>query len=115
MVFSKVYDLDLWELLGRVFDEVAEDRLVVVANDTYFLNVRDLCDSGETVPDDGMTCDFKERLEGELESGKRNGRCKGRCRDTYLGEIKRERSEPGSSGRPTNLRAMSTMSSLSIY
>lgn len=29
--------------------------------------MRDLCDGGETVPDNGMTCDFEERLEVELE------------------------------------------------
>ena len=70
LVFSQVNDLDLGELLGRVLDEVAEDRLVVVSNNAYFLNVGDLCDGGETVPDDGVACNFEERLGGQLDDGR---------------------------------------------
>jgi hypothetical protein len=59
LVFSKVDDLDLRKFFGGVFDEVAEDGFVVVSDNAYFLNVRYLCDGGEAVPDNGMSCDFE--------------------------------------------------------
>lgn len=68
LVFAQVNNLDLWELLGGVFDEVAKDRFFVVTNYANFLNVRNLCDSGETVPDDGMASYFEERLAQQFNS-----------------------------------------------
>ena len=62
LVFAQVYDLDLREFFGGVFDEVAEDRFIVVSDHAYFLDVGDLCDGGEAVPDDGMASDFEEGL-----------------------------------------------------
>jgi hypothetical protein len=62
LVFAQIDNLDLWEFLLRIFDEVAEYRFVVVSDDAYFLDVRYLCDGGETVPDNGMASDFEEGL-----------------------------------------------------
>lgn len=59
LIFAQVNDLDLRELLLRVFDEVAEYGFVVVADYAYFLDVGNLCDGGEAVPDDGMASYFE--------------------------------------------------------
>ena len=63
MVFSKVDNFDLGKFLRGIFDEVPEHGFVVVSDHAYFLDVRYLCDGGETVPDDGMSCYFEERLK----------------------------------------------------
>ena len=62
LVFAQVYDLDLREFLGGILDEVAEDGFIVISDHADFLNVRDLRDGGEAVPDDGMASNFEEGL-----------------------------------------------------
>lgn len=62
LVFAQVHNLNLWEFFLGVFDEVAEYGFVVVSNHAYFLDMGDLCDGGETVPDNGMTSNFEEGL-----------------------------------------------------
>lgn len=62
LVFSKVYDLDLWELFRSILDKVVEDRFVVVTDHADFLDVGNLCDSGEAMPDNGMSSNFEEGL-----------------------------------------------------
>ena len=57
------------EFLAGVLDEVAEDGLVVIADDVDILDGANGCDGGDAVPDDGVAGDFEERL-GDVE-GKR--------------------------------------------
>lgn len=45
-----------------LLDEVAEDGLVVVADDEDFLDLGDFGDGGEAVGDDGVAGDFEEGL-----------------------------------------------------
>jgi len=66
LVFSQVNDLDLWEFFRGIFNELAEDSLVVVSDYAYFLNGGDLCDGGETVPDNGMASDIEKGLQAML-------------------------------------------------
>ena len=79
LVLAQVADGDLGELLGGVLDEVAEDGLVVVADDVDLLDllVGDAGDGREAVPDDGVAGDFEEGLgdvEGEgAEAGASRG------------------------------------------
>jgi hypothetical protein len=54
------------ELLGGVLDEVAEDGLVVVADDVDVVDGADGGDGREAVPDDGVAGDFEEGL-GDVE------------------------------------------------
>ena len=70
MIFAQVADGDVWEIAGAVLDEVAEDRLVVVANDEDLADLWDLGDGGEAVGYDGMTGDFEERLRTSTSSFK---------------------------------------------
>lgn len=69
LVLAQVFDRSKGgELLGGVLDEVAEDGLVVVADDADVVDGADGSDGGEAVPDDGVTGDFEERfgnVEGE--------------------------------------------------
>jgi hypothetical protein len=83
LVLAQVLDSDGGELLGRVLDEVAEDGLVVVADDVDLLDllVGDASDRGEAVPDDRVTGDFEQRL----------------------GDVERQRTETGSSRRTADL------------
>lgn len=87
LVLAEVLDGDGGELLGGVLDEVAEDRLIVVANDVDLLDllVRDAGDGAEAVPDDGVT--------GDLEEG--------------LGDVEGEGAEAGASRRATDLGRVS--------
>ena len=62
LVFAQVYNFDLREFLLGVFDELAEDRFIVVSDHAYFLDVGYLCDGGEAVPDNGMASYIEERL-----------------------------------------------------
>jgi hypothetical protein len=82
LVLAQILDGDTRELLGRVLDEVAEDGLVVVADDVDLLNllVGNAGDRGEAVPDDGVAGDFEQRL----------------------GQVERKRTETGSSRRTTD-------------
>jgi len=61
-VFTEVFDRKLGELVAGVFDEVAEDGLVVVADHADFLDVGDFGNGGQAVPDDGMAGDVEQRL-----------------------------------------------------
>lgn len=61
-VFSQVLDAELGELLGGVLDEVAEDSLIVVADQNDFAETGDLCEGLEAVVDDGVTGDFEKGL-----------------------------------------------------
>lgn len=62
LIFSQVFDADVREALGDVFDEVPEDRFLVVANDEDFFDLLNLGNSPETVLDYRMAGDFEERL-----------------------------------------------------
>lgn len=87
LVLAEVLDGDGGELLGGVLDEVAEDGLIVVANDVDLLDllVRDAGDGAEAVPDDGVA--------GDLEEG--------------LGDVEGEGAEAGASRRATDLGRVS--------
>jgi hypothetical protein len=83
LVLAEVLDGNGGELLGRVLDEVAEDGLVVVADDVDLLNllVGDAGDRGQAVPDDRVASDFEQRL----------------------GQVERQRAETSSSRRAADL------------
>lgn len=55
-------NLDLRVCARAVLDEVAEDRLVVVANDEDFADLRDPSDSCKAMRDDRVAGDFEKRL-----------------------------------------------------
>ena len=95
LVFSQVYNLDLGEFIGGVLDEVPEDRLFVVSDYADLLDVGDLCDGGETVPDDGMASDVKEGLFGRISCWQTRMMfgivvTLGRSRDNGLNRVPRE-------------------------
>lgn len=83
LIFSQIPDGDGGELLCRVFDEVAENRFIIVADDVDLLNllVGNAGDSGQTVPNDGVSGDLEQRL----------------------GEVERKRAETGTTGWTTDL------------
>lgn len=81
LVLAQVSQVDAGELLGRVLDEVAEDGLVVVADDVDVLDLLDAGNGREAVPDDGVAGDFEEGL----------------------GEVKRERAESRATRGATDL------------
>ena len=87
LVLAQVLDGDGGELLGRVFDEVAEDGLVVVADDADLLDLLawDAGNGGEAMPDDGVSGDFEEGF----------------------GNVEGEGSEAGAARRATNLETQS--------
>ena len=60
------------ELLGGVFDEVAEDGFVVVADQGHFADIGDFRKRLQTVLDNGVTGDFKEGLYGNITSVSRH-------------------------------------------
>jgi hypothetical protein len=62
LVFSKVLDAQVGEVVGDGVDEGLENRLLVVADDEDFLDLWDVGNSAKTVLDDGMACDREERL-----------------------------------------------------
>lgn len=84
LVLAQVLDGDGGELLGGVLDEIAEDGLVVVADNVDLLDllVGDASDGRQAVPDDRVTGDFEQRL----------------------GHVERQRTESSSSRRATDLR-----------
>lgn len=81
LVLAQISQVDAGELLGRVLDEVAEDGLVVVADDVDVLDLLDAGNGREAVPDDGVAGDFEEGL----------------------GEVKRERAESRATRRAADL------------
>lgn len=62
MVLAQVADGDGRVGARAVLDEVAEDALVVVADDEDFADLGDAGDGGEAVGDDGVPGDFEEGL-----------------------------------------------------
>lgn len=64
LVFAEVLYADLWVGTRAVLDEIAEDALVVVADDEDFADLGDFGDCLEAVFDDGVSCDFEEGLYG---------------------------------------------------
>lgn len=66
LVLAQISQVDAGELLGRVLDEVAEDGLVVVADDVDVLDLLDAGNGRQAVPDDGVAGDFEEGL-GEIQ------------------------------------------------
>jgi len=68
LVFAEVFDGDLRVCARAVFDEVAEDGFVVVADNEDFADVGEAGDGGEAVGDDGVAGDLEEGLLG-------GGRC----------------------------------------
>lgn len=81
LVFTQVSQVDAGELPGRVLDEVAEDGLVVVADDVDLLDLLDARNGVEAVPDDGVASNVEERL----------------------GEVERQRAESSAARRTTDL------------
>lgn len=63
LVLAQVLDADVRVGSRAVLDEVAENALVVVANDEDFADLLNTCNSSEAVLDDRVTCDFEERLD----------------------------------------------------
>jgi hypothetical protein len=61
-VFPEILNTELRELFGRVFDEIAKDGFVVVADQNDFPDIVNLGERFEAMVDDGVTGDFKERL-----------------------------------------------------
>ena len=62
LVLTEVLDGDVWVGAGGVLDEVAEDGLVVVADDEDLADLRDFGYCGKAVLDDGVAGNFEERL-----------------------------------------------------
>jgi len=54
LVLAEVFDGDGGVGAAAVFDEVAEDGFVVVADDEDFADLEDAGDGGEAVGDDGV-------------------------------------------------------------
>ena len=49
----------MWVAAGAVLDEVAEDGLIVVADNEDLADGRDFGDGGKAVGDDGVAGDFE--------------------------------------------------------
>lgn len=62
LVFAQVLDGEVGVGNGRILDEVAEDGLVVVADQVDFLNGRDFGNSGQAVVDDWVAGDLEQWL-----------------------------------------------------
>lgn len=61
-VFTQVLNSELGELLAGVFDEITEDRFIVVADQDDFTDIGDLGESLEAVIDNGVTGNFEKGL-----------------------------------------------------
>lgn len=59
LVLAEVFDRDMWVGAGAVLDEVAEDGLIVVADNEDLADGRDFGDGGKAVGDDGVAGDFE--------------------------------------------------------
>jgi hypothetical protein len=66
LVLAEILDLDVRELFGGIFDEVAEDTLVVVTYENNLLDVWDFGDGLQTVPNDRVAGNIEQRLLGGL-------------------------------------------------
>jgi hypothetical protein len=62
LVLAQVADGDVRVRAGGVLDEIAEDRLVVVADDEDLADLRDLCNRGEAVRNDWVPGNLEEWL-----------------------------------------------------
>lgn len=79
LVLAQVLDGEVGELIGGVLDKVAEDGLLVVADDEDLgdLLAGNTLDGRQAVPDDGVAGDFEEGLgdvEGEGAESSSSGR-----------------------------------------
>lgn len=63
LIFSEVFDGELWVIERPPLDVWGEDRLVIVTDENDLLNSGRLCESFEVVPNDGMSSDVEERLK----------------------------------------------------
>lgn len=68
LVLAEVFDGDIRVCAGAVLDEVAEDGLVIVADDEDFADLWESGDCGEAVLDDRMAGDFEEWLPTSMSS-----------------------------------------------
>lgn len=62
LIFSEILDLDLRKLSGRVLDQISEDVFFVIANEDDFLDLWDLGNGFEAVPDNWVARDIKQWL-----------------------------------------------------
>lgn len=62
LIFAQVLQLDVGEVVGGFLDEVAEYRLIVVANNENLLNLRELRDRAEAMVYDGVAGNVEKRL-----------------------------------------------------
>ncbi|KAF7165421.1 hypothetical protein CNMCM5623_009586 [Aspergillus felis] len=61
-VFTQVLNSELGELLAGVFDEITEDRFIVVADQDDFSDIGNFGKSLEAVVDNGVTGNFEKGL-----------------------------------------------------
>jgi hypothetical protein len=74
LIFAEVLDRRKdGEFLARILDEIAEDGLVIVANNVDVVDGADLSNGSDTVPDDRVASDLEEGL-GKVE-GQRTETC----------------------------------------
>lgn len=59
LIFAQILNAQVWKLLARIFDEVSEDRFVVVSYQNDLAEPGDLGDGFEGVGDDGVAGDFE--------------------------------------------------------
>ena len=85
-----------------VLDEVAENGLVVVADEEDFGNLLDSGDGIEAVLDDGLAGNFEEGLFGATWSDQGFIGEQG-IASIHLGHIQRKRAETSTSARSSNL------------
>lgn len=62
LVLAQVLDGEVGEVGGGILDEVAEDGLVVVADEVDLVYGGDFGDGGQAVVDDGVAGDVEEGL-----------------------------------------------------
>lgn len=112
LVLAQVFNGEVGEGGGGVLDEVAEDGLVVVADEVDLVDGGDFGDGRQAVVDDGMAGDVEQRLWQNDELSVNNGQERGRTgaggrrgsTRTDLGNIEGERSEPSTTGCTSNLQ-----------
>jgi len=62
LVFAEVFDRKIGKLGGGIFNEVTEDRFVVVSDEGDLTDRGDFGDGGQAVPDDGVASNIEEGL-----------------------------------------------------
>ena len=62
MILPQVLDGQLGELGGSILDEIAENGLLVVADQVDFVYRGDLVNGGQAVPDDWVASNVEEGL-----------------------------------------------------